>query len=621
MVFLRGNLDEKDEAENVGGSLDAKLQHPFAISRDARELAHHYILTPIGKPENATTTNQQEDTKEPEPTIGTPLIVMPPGPVIIDPHEHDEDSDKDEEEDPPERDKAKIYDDYDSGEEKVAAMIEEMQKRAFDGGDPPDEENKNIESEEGLENDIEEDSSQGTEEDTGGEKNGVGEEDGGEEDGDGEKDEKHSVTDNEAIEILPESENEATGDQDQEEGSPVPSEEDKNDLSDAQDEVDPAGNEVDGDETTAIIGEDTQEGEWEPIEEDDGGLPTETPLNTELPGSDKNSDGDKAKAIDADGGEVDIGEDSETVNDEDVPSETPSDANDNEAQDTETENGRDSDGEGDGQEDGEIDNTEEKGSDQETPETKNNEDSDGNGQEQSEDAPSDAPSSANGETQETAKDEDASEALETMAPTAKQVTESSPAPTAMATEAKVIVTLSPTKAPVDEDLSPAPSRTPPDINNNDHDDASEAKSREKQPHTTTPIGTDGGPTFGALCRHPNGLIQEVNCKVILGFQSHPLAFSGAFLLLFIWGCCFCKRACKGRREADHGEYRAVAAQYDDVLFSDTFDDNYSASFADDRSADGSIESDEGDDWTKGPNIEMGAISNKEDDLTLEEMNG
>lgn len=601
MVFLRGNLDEK-EAENVGGSLDAKLQAPFATSRDARELAHHYILTPIGKPENATTTNEQEDTKEPEPTIGTPLIVMPPGPVIIDPHEHDEDSDKDEEEDPPERDKAKIYDDYDSGEEKVAAMIEEMQKRAFDDGD--------IESEEGLENDIEEDSSQGTEEDTGGEEDGVGEDD-----------EENSATDNEVIEDLPESENEATGDQDQEEGSPVPSEEDISDLNDAQDEVDPAGNEVDGDETTAIINEDTQVGELKPIEEDDGGLPTETPLNTELPSSDKSSDGDKAKAIDADGAEDDTGEDSETVNDEDVPSETPSDANDNEAQDTETDNGRDSDGEGDGQEDGEIDNTQEKGSGQETPETKNDEDSDGNGQEQDEDAPGDDPSSANGETQETAKDEDASEVLETMAPTAKQVTESSPAPTAMSTEAKVIVTPSPTKALVDEDLSPAPSRTPPDINNNDHDDASEAKSREKQPHTTTPSGTDGGPSFGALCRHPNGLIQGVNCKVILGVQSHPLAFSGAFLLLFIWGCCFCKRACKGRREADRGEYRAVAAQYDDVLFSDTFDDNYSASFADDRSADGSIESDEEDDWTKGPNIEMGAISHKEDDLTLEEMNG
>ena len=227
--------------------------------------------------------------------------------------------------------------------------------------------------------------------------------------------------------------------------------------------------------------------------------------------------------------------------------------------------------------------------------------------------------------EETESDKDTSEALETMAPTAKQqVTESpSPAPTAMVTEAKVVVTSSPTKAPVDDDLSPSPSRTPPDINNNDHDDASEAKSREKQPHTATPSGPDGGPTFGALCRHPNGLVQGANCKVILGFQSHPLAFSGAFLLLFIWGCCLCKRVCKGRsrREADHGEYRAVAAQYDDVLFSDTFDDNYSASFADDRSADGSIESDEEDDWTKGPNIEMGAISHKEDDLTLEEMNG
>ena len=49
------------------------------------------------------TVNEQEDTNETEPTIGTPLIIMPPGPVIIDPHEHHEDSDEDEGEESGER--------------------------------------------------------------------------------------------------------------------------------------------------------------------------------------------------------------------------------------------------------------------------------------------------------------------------------------------------------------------------------------------------------------------------------------------------------------------------------------------------------------------------------------
>jgi hypothetical protein len=70
----------------------------------------------------------------------------------------------------------------------------------------------------------------------------------------------------------------------------------------------------------------------------------------------------------------------------------------------------------------------------------------------------------------------------------------------------------------------------------------------------------------------------------------------------------------------------VADQYDDVLFEDTFDDNYS--FSDGNESGGSENmSDDGDDgdeddWTKGPNIELGGVRHREkDELTLEEMNG
>jgi hypothetical protein len=208
----------------------------------------------------------------------------------------------------------------------------------------------------------------------------------------------------------------------------------------------------------------------------------------------------------------------------------------------------------------------------------------------------------------------------------------SPAPSAMATDKPTIIkhpdAIPPNPegdTPTDPSNSPsaAPSKTPLDINKVSHEDAPPQKSHEKQPHSATSGTTDeAGSTFGALCRHPSGLVQQTNCKIVGGMQSHPIAFSAAFLILSLWGCCLCRRLCKGRsRRDEHGEYREVAAQYDDMLFQDTFDDNYSASFADDRSADGSISDDE-DDWTKGPNIELSELPHTEkDDLTLEEMNG
>jgi hypothetical protein len=68
----------------------------------------------------------------------------------------------------------------------------------------------------------------------------------------------------------------------------------------------------------------------------------------------------------------------------------------------------------------------------------------------------------------------------------------------------------------------------------------------------------------------------------------------------------------------------VADQYDEVLFEESFDDQYS--FSEDHDSDGSIMSDEQDDgeddWAKGPNIELGGVQHREnDELTLEEMNG
>ena len=61
----------------------------------------------------------------------------------------------------------------------------------------------------------------------------------------------------------------------------------------------------------------------------------------------------------------------------------------------------------------------------------------------------------------------------------------------------------------------------------------------------------------------------------------------------------------------------------EVLFTESFDEQYS--FSEDHSNGSSMsdEQDDGeDDWAKGPNIELGGVQHRENDtLTLEEMNG
>jgi hypothetical protein len=96
-------------------------------------------------------------------------------------------------------------------------------------------------------------------------------------------------------------------------------------------------------------------------------------------------------------------------------------------------------------------------------------------------------------------------------------------------------------------------------------------------------------------------------------------------------CCYrrCREAAN-RDVAARGEYRAVAAQYEEMLF-DNFNDDYSAG-ADDRSAgslseNGDVVNGHDDDWASAPRkgIELTSIRRQEvssnGGLTLEEMNG
>ena len=118
------------------------------------------------------------------------------------------------------------------------------------------------------------------------------------------------------------------------------------------------------------------------------------------------------------------------------------------------------------------------------------------------------------------------------------------------------------------------------------------------------------------------------CKMKGDIHAHPIGF--AFIMSVLLLCCYrrCREAAN-RDVAARGEYRAVAAQYEEMLF-DNFNDDYSAG-ADDRSA-GSL-SENGDvnghddDWASAPRkgIELTSIRRQEvssnGGLTLEEMNG
>lgn len=117
------------------------------------------------------------------------------------------------------------------------------------------------------------------------------------------------------------------------------------------------------------------------------------------------------------------------------------------------------------------------------------------------------------------------------------------------------------------------------------------------------------------------------CKLKIAIHSHPIGFGVVMVLLVL----LCLRRCRtvtNRDNATRGEYRAVAAQYEEMLF-DNFNDDYSAG-ADDQSVT-SYFSDENndhadqDDWSSGPRkgIELTSIRQQEVNggLTLAEMNG
>ena len=538
------------------------------------------------------TTSQEGNTTEAQETMNDmPMIIMPPGPVIIEEHDKEDNGEKAGEE----KAKEDFYD-HDSGEEKVAAMIAGMQKGMIGEGENEDTEESENETEINGDANGDQIDTQNAQDDD--DQEDIVDNDGG---SNGEENDKNVIDDEDETQNEAESEN----DEDSNGG-----------------EADAIGKGDDGDEAN---GQETLE-----------------PLATPEPDSEKaiaSQAGTVGKDVepeiheDSSGGEADaIGKvherDKENGQETSEPSATPAEPDNEEEtasptatpvtsnvenQDTEPENEEDPNG-GDGG-----------GQPDEDASGEGAVDEDMNGQQTAEPQATPEPGDEENITSLTATPSAAShdEIVEA-------TTSPSPVPSSMATEDQIQPTIiqppdvippkteSAGDTPTDPTDSPsvAPSNMPLDINQVSHEDA-------PQPHTSTTGSTDTeGSSSGALCRHPSGLVQQFSCKITVGIQSHPFAFSAVFLVLSIWGCCLCRRLFKGRNRRDeHGEYREIAAQYDDMLFQDTFDDNYSTSFADDRSADGSI-SEEEDDWTKGPNIELSEVPHKENDnLTLEEMNG
>jgi hypothetical protein len=117
------------------------------------------------------------------------------------------------------------------------------------------------------------------------------------------------------------------------------------------------------------------------------------------------------------------------------------------------------------------------------------------------------------------------------------------------------------------------------------------------------------------CDIKNTTLDVLTCDM----KEHPYIFYGSFALFsFVLVCCL-RRICKVGNDS-RGEYRAVAAQYGDMRFDNTFSDDYST--------DGSLSLGEDEDieesWSKSGKraLEMGSLgSDKNDGLTLEELNG
>ena len=182
-----------------------------------------------------------------------------------------------------------------------------------------------------------------------------------------------------------------------------------------------------------------------------------------------------------------------------------------------------------------------------------------------------------------------------------------------------------------------------DINGPDHDITGRPrptlKPKESLPHNHTsshvdnnlsPSLTEGDDDGDIIIVHHCTGVNYLSCKVKAGIHSHPVAYGVSMVLIFLLCYRRCRAAAASREGALRGEYRAVAAQYEEMLF-DNFNDEYSAG-ADDRSVVSNYSDDdcggglsEEDDWSSGPRrgIELTSMHRPEVNggLTLEEMNG
>lgn len=111
---------------------------------------------------------------------------------------------------------------------------------------------------------------------------------------------------------------------------------------------------------------------------------------------------------------------------------------------------------------------------------------------------------------------------------------------------------------------------------------------------------------------------QIQCR----FEEYPFVFYAVLAFVPLLLICCCRRYCCRPSKESRGEYRAVAAQYGDMSFDNTFSDNYSD---DGMSDDDNGMEDVEESWGKSGKrvLEMGTIKKGESNggLSLEEMNG
>jgi len=178
----------------------------------------------------------------------------------------------------------------------------------------------------------------------------------------------------------------------------------------------------------------------------------------------------------------------------------------------------------------------------------------------------------------------------------------------------------PTAAPVEKPLPPH-SDVPPgdgegaDQKEEDHDkQPSDTKPWNPRPPLNPKPSTPVSPLIS--CSDEKGMLPYLSCQSVASIKTHPITFVLMMIALLAYCCHICQR--RRRTGAARGEYRALAAHYND----DVFGDDYSAE---------SIPSDEDDEeyesWgtsNKGHHrtIEMKTLGRETNGgLTLEEMNG